>query len=112
MDEQQLLVLMVPAEIRDDMVDTLMGLQAVSGFNMTNIAGYSKEHSHYDLREQVQGYRQFFKFEVMHPRPQQAELLAAMRPVCASAKVRYWIVSLLGQGHIQEETSAGKAPPV
>jgi hypothetical protein len=100
MDDRQLLIMMVPGELRDDVVDTLIGFEGISGFNMTTIAGYSKEHSQYDLREQVEGYRQFFKFEVMHLRPRQGELLAALRPLSAAAKIRYWIVPVLEQDHL------------
>lgn len=100
MDNRQLLIMMVPGDIRDDVVDALIGCADVSGFNMTTIAGYSKEHSQYDLREQVEGYRQFFKFEVMHETAQQADLLAALRPVCTAANIRYWIVPVLEQGHL------------
>ena len=100
MDDRQLLIMMVPADIRDDVVDALIGCDAISGFNMTTIAGYSREHSQYDLREQVEGYRQFFKFEVMHERLQLPDLLAVLRPVCASANIRYWTVPVLEQGHL------------
>ncbi len=100
MDNCQLLILMVPGELRDDVVDCLMAYQHVSGFNMTRMAGYSKEHSQYDLREQVEGYREFFKFEVMHPQERQMELLGTLRPVCSAAGIRYWIVPVREQGHI------------
>ncbi len=99
MDDCQLLIMMVPEDLRDDVVDALMGGAEISGFNMTTMAGYSKEHSQYDLREQVEGYRQYFKFEVMHPRSQQADLLDLLRPVCTPAHLRYWIVPVLAQGH-------------
>ena len=100
MTDGQLLILMVPDNIRDDVVDTLMCCEGISGFNMTTIAGYSKEHSQYNLREQVEGYREFFEFEVMHGREQEHSLLTALRPVCASAHIRYWIVPVLSQGHL------------
>jgi hypothetical protein len=99
-DDQQLLIMMVPSDIRDDVVDCLMGYDGISGFNMTTMAGYSKEHSQYDLREQVEGYRQFFKFEVMHLRAQHSELMSTLRPACATANIRYWIVPVLEQGHL------------
>ena len=100
MAEQQLLVIMVPAEIKDDMVDALISCEGISGFNMETIAGYSKEHSQYNLREQVEGYREFFEFEVMHSREQESSLLATLRPVCESAPIRYWIIPVLSQGHL------------
>jgi hypothetical protein len=100
MDDHQLLIMMVPGEIRDDVIDSLSGCEGISGFNMTTMAGFSKEHSQYDLREQVEGYRQFFKFEVMHARAQQDTLMAALRPVCSAASIRYWLVPVLEQGHM------------
>ena len=99
MDDKQLLVLMAPIDIKDDIVDALIGCKEISGFNMSTTAGYSREHSQYDLSEQVRGHRQFFKFEVMHDRQQQADLLAVLRPACASGEIRYWITPLLEQGH-------------
>ena len=100
MDEQQLLVMMIPTSLKDDVVDCLMACEAISGFNMMAMAGYSKEHSQYELREQVEGYRQFFKFEVMHLRAQHSELMSTLRPACATANIRYWIVPVLEQGHL------------
>jgi hypothetical protein len=91
---------MVPVELRDDVVDCLMACEHVSGFNMTSMAGYSKEHSQYDLREQVEGYRQFFKFEVMHPAARQVALMDSLRPACAAAHIRYWVVPVREQGHL------------
>ena len=100
MDEDQMLVLMVPEGLRDEVVDTLIALDWISGFNMTTMAGFSREHSQYDLREQVEGYRQLFKFEVLHLRRQRDDLLGSLRPVCESANIRYWLLPVAGQGHI------------
>ena len=100
MPDQQLLVLMVPGELKDDVVDTLISCETISGFNMQTIAGFSREHSQYNLREQVEGHREYFQFEVMHLLQQEQSLLDSLRPVCASAHIRYWVVPVLSQGHI------------
>lgn len=100
MVDPQLLVLMVPAEIRDDVVDALMACEVISGFNMATTAGYSKEHSQYNLREQVEGYRTVYEFEVLHEAARQAFLLDTLRPLCRTAGVRYWITPLREQGHL------------
>ena len=99
MSESQMLVVVVPAEIKDELVDTLMSLQLVSGFNMGRIAGFSREHSRFNLRERVVGYRDLFRFEVVHALPDRAPLLDALEPVCAAVRSRYWIVPLLEEGH-------------
>ena len=99
MDDVQMLVVIVPAEIRDDVVDTLIALEPISGFNLTRIAGFSREHSHFSLRERVEGHREMYRFEVLHENAQQEILLQALEPVCALARARYWILPLSGQGH-------------
>ena len=100
MGEQQLLTIVVPVDLRDDVVDVLIGCESISGFNMVTIAGYSREHSQYDLSEQVEGYRELFQFDVIHEQTHQDELLACLRAGFASTTVRYWITPILEQGHL------------
>ena len=95
----QLLVIVVPGEIKDDVVDTLMELEDISGFNLAKIAGYSKEHSQFNVREQVEGHRELFRFEIMHTESQQKLLLGSLSTVCAGPRLRYWIVPVIEQGH-------------
>ncbi|KFZ37593.1 hypothetical protein HR45_09215 [Shewanella mangrovi] len=95
---KQLLVLITQHNIKDDIVDRLMSLDYLSGFSLINICGFSREHSQYNLKEQVEGYREFYKFEVMHPQQQQAELLAAIAEVCQHNPCRYWIVPIASNG--------------
>ena len=99
MDDVQMLVAIVPAEIQDDVVDTLIALEAISGFNLTRIAGFSREHSHFSLRERVEGHREMYRFEVLHEPAQEESLLQALEPVCAVARARYWILPLRAHGH-------------
>jgi len=95
----QLLVIVVPGEIKDDVVDTLMELEDISGFNLAKIAGYSKEHSQFNVREQVEGYRELYRFEIIHTESQQKLLLDSLSTVCAGPRLRYWIVPVIEQGH-------------
>jgi len=106
MDDAQVLVAIVPAEIKDDVVDILIALESISGFNLTRIAGYSREHSHFSLREQVEGHREMYRFEVLHERAQEEALIQALGQVSAVVRARYWIVPIRGQGHF------GDLPPV
>lgn len=100
MGEQQLLTIVVPIDLRDDVVDVLIGCESISGFNMSTIAGFSREHSQYDLSEQVEGYRELYQFDVIHENTHQDELLACLREGLSSTSVRYWITSILEQGHL------------
>ena len=109
MPEHQLLIVVVPVDIKDDVVDTLIGLEDISGFNLETIAGYSREHSQFSIREQVEGYRQLFRFEIMHRSDQQDRLISSLRPVCAGPHLRYWIVPIVEQGHFGDTSDAANS---
>ncbi|PHS18131.1 MAG: hypothetical protein COA86_08275 [Kangiella sp.] len=96
----QLLVVIVPVEIKDDLVDTLMSLECISGFNFSEIGGYSKTHSQYDISEQVQGYRKLQRFEIIHHSTQETLILETLRKVCKNAHVRYWSSPINSMGHL------------
>ncbi|PKH56050.1 DUF3240 domain-containing protein [Shewanella sp. Choline-02u-19] len=94
MNTEQLLVLIAQNDIKDDIVDTLIDLDFLSGFSLGNICGFSREHSHFNIKEQVGGYREFCKFEIMHPTAQQDALLQALAVVCKHNPCRYWIMPI------------------
>jgi len=95
----QLLIMIVPREIKDDVVDKLMAMEFISGFNLNLINGYSREHSEFDLSEQVEGYRKLYRFEILHIDVEREMILSALREKCQQANVRYWILPIKSQGH-------------
>lgn len=103
MSEYQILIIVVPEETKDDVVDTLIELDEISGFNLAKIAGYSKENSQFNILEQVEGYRNLFRFEILHTCQQQPQLLKSLDHVCGSAGLRYWITPIIQQGHFGDD---------
>ena len=99
MPEQFLLSVVTPLQLRDQVVDALIACEFISGFSLANIAGYSRDHAHYRLLEQVEGYEEFARFEVIHGAEHQAALLEALRPLCAPAGCRYTITPVIRSGH-------------
>ena len=97
-NKSELLILIAPNEIKDDIVDQLIGLSQLSGFSLSEINGYSREHSHFDIREQVEGYRKFHRFEIFLGSDETAAVLMSLKSVCASAAVRYWVLPVLTAG--------------
>lgn len=95
----KLLALVIPDEIKNDLIDVLITLECISGFNLQAIAGYSREHSRFSLVEQVEGYRNLFRVEVLFDEPDQQQILKAIKPVCSRVKARYWITQVEFQGH-------------
>ncbi len=96
------LIVVVPKQLKDAIVDALIGLECISGFNMDTIAGFSRKHSHLNVHEQVQGYRHLIRFEVICDHAHLEELLAVLQPVCEPARARYWITPVIAQGHFTE----------
>lgn len=89
----------VPTSLKDEVVDNLMSLPNLTGFNLKTMSGYSKEHSLYDVAEQVEGYRAFYQFEVLVDANDIDDLKESLQPVCHSAKLRYWITPVIDSGH-------------
>jgi hypothetical protein len=100
MAEQQLLVFLAPAERRDDLVDVLMEIEGISGFTLIPALGYSREHHHFSLREQVSGYREFARFEVLLEPEQLSAVLTSLEPACGNERLRYWVGSIESTGHL------------
>ena len=99
MHEEVLFTLNVPTELKDEIIDILISLPNITGFNLKTINGYSKEHSMFDISEQVEGYRVYFQLEVLIHLKDIEKLKARLVPVCHSAKLRYWLMPVLDSGH-------------
>ncbi|AEP31301.1 DUF3240 family protein [Brumicola nitratireducens] len=93
-----MLVAIVPEDLKDKVVDTLMGETFISGFSLAKIQGFSKEHSHYNIREQVEGYRDFFRFEVLHQASTSEQLCELLGKTNNDKRIRYWILPLIEAG--------------
>ena len=98
MSPSEALVIMVPRQRRDDVVDALMGCEQLGGFTLSLAGGFSREHAQLDLRERVQGYRDVERFEVLCTPEVRSELLERLAAVAGMDRFRYWVLPLLEQG--------------
>ena len=96
---EQLFILISPKELKDELVDLFISMEQLSGFNLKKINGYSQEHSSFNITEQVEGYREFFQFEILVDSNDKGILLAQLKPVCQAAKLRYWFLPISESGH-------------
>jgi len=99
MIETLLFTLNVPIGLKDDIVDKLLSVPTLTGFNLKKMSGYSKEHSLFDISEQVEGYRAFYQFEVLITSNELNTLKSSLLPVCQPAKLRYWLTPVIESGH-------------
>jgi hypothetical protein len=99
MTEALLFTLNAPTSLKDDIIDRLISLPNLSGFNLKKMSGYSKEHSLFDISEQVEGYRAFYQFEVLIDATEVSILKACLKPICQHGKLRYWLTPVIESGH-------------
>jgi hypothetical protein len=100
---EQVLMAIIAEDIKDDLIDALIQLPEISGFNLQSIDGYSREHGQYDLREQVAGFRRLCRIEVIHSKQQEAKLLDALSTIASASPTRYWIMPIQASGHLPGE---------
>lgn len=99
MPDNIIFTLNVPKELQDEIIDILMDFPSITGFNLNQINGYSKEHSCYDLAEQVEGFRLFSQFEILLPEQFLNDIKLVLNPICQPARLKYWITPVLESGH-------------
>jgi len=95
-----MLIAIIPKDLKDDAVDTLMSTAFITGFSLFPINGFSQEHSQFNIREQVEGYRAYFRFEVAHLSENTDALLATLGTVSTNGNIRYWITPIHQSGYL------------
>ncbi len=92
---QVILTLMVAEELKDKTVDFLIEQTQLSGFNVAKIQGFSRKNNQFNIKEQVEGYKDLFRFEIIHEACLIKSLLAAMESLFGKGNYRYWLTPAL-----------------
>lgn len=100
MNDAQILILLVPAARRDEVVDVLMACEALDGFTRERAAGFSREHSRFSLREAVQGYEDQERFEVLGSPAVLDDVLARVAEIAGRDHFFYWILPVVRVGRL------------
>ena len=103
----ELLVVIVPEARAEDVVDFLIGREALSGFTRSKVAGFSREHSRLSVREAVLGYREQARFEVMGSAALLDALIRDLAGIAGRDRFRWWRLSLTGTGAIASPDGKG-----
>lgn len=96
----ELLVVMVPVARCDEVVDALIALEEVAGFTRSRAAGFGREHSHFSLRESVQGYLDQERFELICEHDQVDGVLETVRALAGRDRFFYWVSPLTRSGRL------------
>jgi hypothetical protein len=99
MIKEVIFTLNVPTCLKDEIIDLLISLPILTGFNLKKMSGFSQEHSLFDITEQIEGYRGFYQFEILISSNKLSEIKEYLKPVCQPAKLKYWLTPVIESGH-------------
>lgn len=94
-NDMLILVAMVPENMKDVLVDALIAQKQLSGFSLSKIQGYSAANSHFNIQEQVEGYKDLYRFEIMHEAGFSEHLLTIVKSLFHTGNLRYWVTPTL-----------------
>ncbi len=98
MPMQQRLILTIPPDLEDDLVDYLLGLEAVGGFTSYLVRGHG-ENRQLSIAEQVTGRQKRVRFELILAANSVNTVLNGLRENVGS-DIFYWYQDVNGSGHI------------
>ena len=96
----QLFTVIINQSVKDDAVDVVLNLENITGFTLSRAYGFSRKHAQYDIKEQVEGYKDFFRMEILHEPKDLDELLEAFSHLSGRFKLKYWVQPLINCGEI------------
>lgn len=99
-DSRVLLSVYLDKQLEADLVDTLIELECVSGFTLSPVFGFSREHGQLNRDEQVAGSRKQVKAEIIHSPTDTGIILSSLCALNAYHSPRYTVTSLLDEGHL------------
>lgn len=101
MSSDVLMTAFVDKALEMDLVDCLIECDFVSGFTLSNVNGFSREHAKLDQAERVAGCRMMIKAEVIHDTANTQRLLQLLADLNGRFPIRYTITSLLQHGVVR-----------
>ncbi len=94
----QLLILNIPPELEDQLVDYLLSLDDLNGFTSYPARGHG-EHRQMSVAEKVTGRRRRIQFELILDHALADRLLAGLRDNVGT-DIYYWLQPVAASGHI------------
>lgn len=95
---QHVLVLNIPPELEDEVVDYLLSLSTVRGFTSYPVRGHGEQHS-LSIAEQVAGRQKRIQFELILPEDCAPPILEGLNTQVGN-DIFYWQYPVIRSGHI------------
>jgi hypothetical protein len=100
---EALVVLNVPPELEEAVVDWLLERVGGAGFTSFEVSGHSTSHQGLSVAEQVSGRQRRQQFQVQIDADVVQGFLSDARDSLGAAGIRYWVLPVLQAGRLGEE---------
>lgn len=98
--ERQIITIIVTPDIEDTIVDWLLEQPAIERFISYPVKSYNKDHSTYNVIEEVTGWKHKISFRVLFPKDEVPRVIAEMKDKFANSGIYYRITPFLDEGII------------
>lgn len=95
---RHLLILNIPPELEDEMVDYLLSLKDAGGFTSYPVRGHG-EHQYLSIAEQVSGRRKRVQFELILPEAATSTVLGGLKEQVGT-DIFYWQQPVAASGRL------------
>jgi hypothetical protein len=107
---EALVVLNVPPSLEEPLVDWLLAREDGAGFTSFPVFGHSTRHDHLSAAEQVSGRQRRQQFQVQMAAVAVEQFLDDVRASLGGAGIHYWVIPVIGGGHLGPRDTS-KPPP-
>jgi len=98
--EQVLIVLNVPPELEELVIDWLLAKDSGTGFTSVPAYGHSTDHDNLSAVEQVTGHKPRQQFQVQIPVQGLEAFMQSLRASFGAADVHYWVMPVFEGGSV------------
>lgn len=95
---QVLLILLIPPELEETVVDRLLARDDLSGFTSQPAYGHSRDHGGYSLLEQVAGRQRRVMYHIQTDEPTARDLLQGLAEDLPGCALHYWLLPVIEAG--------------
>lgn len=99
---EALVVLNVPPELEETVVDWLLERVGGAGFTSYGVSGHTTGHQDLSIAEQVSGRQRRQQFQVQISAVTAQEFLSDARDTLGTANIHYWVLPILQSGRLGE----------
>ncbi|MGD8690772.1 MAG: DUF3240 family protein [Gammaproteobacteria bacterium] len=102
----ELLVLIIPPSLEENVIDWLLANEDVGGFSTTTVFGHSSNPQGLSVAEQVIGRQRRVQIQIHLSEGRAANVISALRRDFSDAGLHYWLWPLAAAGRLEPSSGS------